>query len=1031
MAHGGLHCRYRTAIGRLSSRLLLLVVAASVGAAETPVDFARDIRPILSETCFKCHGFDGEARATDMRLDSREGLLAHIDAGPVVQPGAPEASQLYLRITADDPELRMPPADSKLSLTAEQIGLLRQWIAEGAEWRDHWSLLPIVPPDVPHVDLAGWGDNPIDAFVLAGLGEAGLEPAPEAEPARLLRRVSLDLTGLAPSLDLQARFLNANSPLTYEQVVDELLASPQFGERMAWDWLDAARYADSNGYQGDGERTMWPWRDWVVTAFNENLPYDEFTVWQLAGDLLPEATDTQRLATGFCRNHMINGEGGRIAEENRVDYVMDMTETMGTVWLGLTFNCCRCHDHKFDRLTNRDYYALTAYFNQTPVDGGGGNPQTPPVLTVFTDEARARQTAIDAELAQVRQRLEERAAVIEPEQSAWEVRQLADIRSQPWQVLEPISATAEKQQLSILPDGSVFAQGDPPNQDAYTVTTDVPVGRIVAIRLEALQHESHTGGALAKSDSGNFVLTDFKVSLEFAEESGAIHSQPLVFSGAVATYEQGGLTAASALDGDTQTGWAVHEGRTVDRPHAAVFTLAAPLDVVAGQKLTFSLRHDSPHIKHNLGRFRLSITSHESAPAAVTEDRLLLSLTTPADERTDEQRRTLAEAHHQSDEAYRGILADQSRLENERKNLADGAPRVMVMADLAQPRKTFMLSRGLYNEPGEEVSANVPAALPPLDASLPNNRLGLARWLVSQDNPLTARVTVNRLWQQFFGIGLVKTPEDFGVQGEIPRHAALLDWLAHDFRAHGWDVKRLVRQIVTSRVYRQSSRVSRELYERDPENRLLARGARYRLPAWMLRDQALAASGLLVDQRGGPPVNTYQPAGVWEEATFGGKAYRQDSGEALYRRSLYTFWRRIIGPTMFFDSAARQVCTVKQVRTNTPLHALSLLNDVTYVEAARALAQLTLQQSLPSDAERVDFAFRRVLARPATANEQAVLLAGLARSRLEYAGDSAARDQLLAQGESERDTAIDPVEHAAWTAVCLALLNLDEAVTRE
>ncbi len=823
---------------------VLLAVAVWVGLvpfahATEGVNFSRDVQPILAENCYFCHGPDAKKRKADLRLDTREGAYRTDSGDPVIKPGDSAASELIRRITSTNPKEQMPPPKSNRKLTPEQVALLKRWIDAGAPWGEHWAFAklerPALPPltpnpspprgegsRVPPSPLGGEGlgvrgfSHPIDLLVQARLAKEGLTLAPQAPRETLLRRVTLDLTGLPPTPEEVDSFLKDTASDAYEKVVDRLLASPAYGERMAWDWLDAARYADSNGYQGDGDRTMWPWRDWVVDAFNRNLPYDQFTVWQLAGDLLPQATFEQKLATGFCRNHMINGEGGRIAEENRVEYVMDMAETAGTVWLGLTLNCCRCHDHKFDPLSQRDYYGMFAFFNQTPVTGGGGDPQSAPNLEVLSDEDKAKLAVLQA-------------------------------------------AVAERQKV-----------------------------------VEALEAR-----------------------------------------------------------------------------------------LVAGRK--------------------------------------------PAAERTAKQLEELEQAAT----AYAKALADLRRAVQERDAFRRGRAQVMVMEDMPQPRKTFLLTRGLYNKPGAEVTAAVPAKLPALPTGVPANRLGLARWLVAPENPLTARVTVNRLWQQFFGVGWVKTTEDFGVQAEIPRHGELLDWLAAEFRDGGWDMKALMRLIVTSQTYRQSSKVTPGLAARDPDNRLLARGPRYRLPSWMLRDQALAASGLLVGRRGGPPVNGYQPPGVWEEATFGNKKYKQDHGEALYRRSLYTFWRRIIAPTMFFDSASRQVCTVKPFRTNTPLHALATLNDVTYVEAARALAERALLHGGSTTAARFDFAFRRVLSRLPTPQERTVLTAGLERARAEFARDPADAKRFLAVGESPRDERLDAVEHAAWAAVCSAILNLDEALTKE
>ena len=845
----------------------LFLGGALHASAEEPVDFSRHILPILSDKCFKCHGPDENQRQTDLRLDDEASAKQLMDGKAAIVPGHSDASELFRRIASSDESERMPPADSNLKLTGEQVSLIKRWIDEGAKWGGHWSFQPLVRPPLPSAaEFETRAANPIDAFLLARIAKEGLSPSAEAPRQALSRRLSLDLTGLPPAPEEVDRFLADDSPDALERLADRLMASPVYGERMAWDWLDAARYADSNGYQGDGERTMWPWRDWVVEAFNRNLPLDEFTIWQLAGDLLPEANSEQTLATGFCRNHMINGEGGRIPEENRVDYVMDMSETMGTVWLGLTFNCCRCHDHKFDPLSQQDYYRLLAFFNQTPVDGGGGNPQTPPVLEVAAPEQRAQLAEQGKKISTVAGEL---AAVEQQKFPRDEGKQASDSPA-----------------ASDLPD------------NIKEVLKAAPAGRN---RKQLEELEKHFD----------------KDAAEYAA-----------------------------------------------------------------------------------------------------------------------QVRKLREAIDARDAIQRSI------------------PRVMVMADMPMPRKTFMLDKGLYDKPGQEVTAATPAKLPPLPAGATANRLALARWLVSPDNPLTARVMANRFWQQFFGVGIVKTAEDFGVQGERPVHPELLDWLAAELRDQepgarsqetgdggqnadaagsphsNWDIKRFVRRIVTSAAYRQSSKITPEVAERDPDNRLLARAPRYRLPAWMIRDQALAASGLLVRQIGGKPVKPYQPPGVWEEATFGNKRYETDTGASLYRRSVYTFWRRIVGPTMFFDSAARQVCTVKQVRTNTPLHALATLNDVTYVEAARVLAGQVIQAET-SDEGRLNAVYRRVLARSPQAEEQKVLLAALSQLRAEYQRDAASAEKLLQIGHLPHAEKLDAAEHAAWTALTAAIFNLDEALTKE
>jgi mono/diheme cytochrome c family protein len=820
----------------LAPALLVLAGAAPLRPQESRSvpDYERDVLPILSDYCFQCHGPDPKNRKGELRLDEEKAAKTrNADGVAAVVPGRSAQSGILQRLLSKDRDEVMPPPKFHKRPSKEQVATIRAWIDSGAPWGEHWAFRPLAKPAVP----AG-ARSPVDAFVRARLEKEKLAPSPEADRPALLRRLTLDLTGLPPTSEELVAFLADAAPDAYERAVDRLLASLRYGERMAWDWLEVARYADSNGYQGDGERTMWPWRDWVVKAFNENMPWDRFTVLQIAGDQLPEAGLEEQLPTGFLRNHPINGEGGRIAEENRVEYVMDMAETVGTAWLGLTFNCCRCHDHKFDPLTKADYYGLFAFFNQTPVNGGGGDPQTPPFVELPTPEQNDRIARLDEEFAVACSRIagEEESLLARPEPLVTEI--------------------LEK------------------NPKIKDVLKNAPQ------RRNRQQFED-----LSKA---------FEISLpDYAQRAKALRDLS-------------------------------------DRRGAA------------------------------------------------------------------------------------------------RKSVA----RVMVMQDQKAPRKTYQLDKGLYDKRQEEIAAAVPAKLPVLEGGVPRNRLALARWLVRPDQPLTARVVVNRFWQQFFGIGLTKTSEDFGVQGERPVHRELLDWLAADFRDSGWDVKRLVRTIVTSATYRQSSQVPPGHAERDPHNRLLARGPRFRMPSWMIRDQALAASGLLSPRIGGAPVKPYQPAGVWEEATFGGKRYEQDHGEALYRRSLYVFWRRIVGPTMFFDTSSRSTCTVKPTRTNTPLHALATLNDPTYVEAGRVLAERILQGP-GGDAGRIDALYRRVLGRSPVAAEVDVVAAGLARHRADYAARPDDARKLLAVGESKRDMSLSPAEHAAWTALALTILNLDEAVTKE
>ena len=1017
--------------------LLLIVPVSTLLAEDGPIAFSRDIRPILAGHCFNCHGPDEATREADLRLDTEDGArIALVAEGGV--------AKLLERVTSHDPDLVMPPPDVKKPLTSAQLNLLTRWVDAGAAWGAHWAFEPLMASDIPEVSASPVASlhNPIDHFVQARLAARGVTPSPAASRGTLIRRVTLDLIGLPPTPAEVDAFLNDTSEDAWDKVVDRLLNSPAYGERMAWSWLDAARYADSNGYQGDSERTMWPWRDWVIDAFNRNLPYDDFTIWQLAGDLLPDATFEQKLATGFFRNHMINGEGGRIAEENRVDYVMDMTETAGTVWLGLTMNCCRCHDHKFDPLTQHDYYRLSAFFNQTPVDGSGGNPQTPPVLESPSDDQRHRMAEIESRIALLGKPLQQREQELAASQDAWEKETLAAAGDSAWQPLKIVAAAAMHQTLTAEQDGSILASGENPRNDTYTISLTTGLQRITAVRLDVLNDESHMQGGLARSDSGNFVLTETEIAIQ---QQASAETTSLKIASAEATYEQGDFKIDRAFDGNPNTGWAVYAGKPIDRSHSAVFRLAEPLVVEQDAKFTIILRHDSAHASHNIGRFRVSASGLLDAKLDSGDDSLIAILRTAVDQRTQEQRDQVAATRRAADPAYAALQKQQEDYKKSLNDLRGSIPKVMVMQDMPTPRKTWVLSRGVYSKPGDEVTANVPETLPQLPTGETINRLALARWIVSDENPLTARVTVNRIWQQFFGIGLVKTTEDFGVQGEIPVQQDLLNWLAADFRLHGWDMKRLVRQIVTSHTYRQSSRISNQAsddqtvgsesyglsYEDDPENRYLSRGPRFRLPASMIRDQALAASGLLVRDLGGLPVKGYQPAGVWEEATFGGKKYVQDHGDGLFRRSLYTFWRRIIAPTMFFDNASRQTCTVKMYRTNTPLHSLLTLNDVTFVEAARALAEHVLNAEIPKDEDRIDDVFRRLLARPATDSEKKILMTAIDRSRKEFQAEPDAAAKLLAIGESNRNEQLDAIEHATWTSLTLAVMNLDETLTKE
>ena len=846
-------------IGMLA--IVSLGIISSDGYAQdtqqTGLDFNRDIRPILSENCFYCHGQDGNKREADLRLDVRQAA----EEGGAIKPGDIENSGIISRIYAEDPEVVMPPPKSNRRLTDEQKELLKRWIAQGAEYSNHWAFDPIREPVIPVAagvatkSDSNWETQSIDAFIAQGHVQQELRPAEQADRTMLIKRLYADLVGVPPEPSDVERFVSDADPMAYEKLVDRLLAEPDYGERMSLPWLDAARYADSNGFQQDGDSWQWLWRDWVVRALNENLPFDQFTIWQLAGDLLPDATNDQKIASGFNRNHLLNGEGGAIAEEQRFVILFDRIDTTATTWLGLTMACAQCHDHKYDPITMRDYYSLMDAFNRVPESG---------VPQYFSSRIRVAPPLIEV-----------------------------------------------------------------PNEENLKRIAEFEA------RIAGLQNEA----------------------------------QPLID---VAFH-----------------GWRL-----------------AVADTTAGLP--------------------------ESIQAILKR---------PEGERSDEQKKELeALLRKHFDEKVLGGLANkipplgtQQGVRNELNNYrADQIPRPMIMSD-AQPRDTHMLERGEYLKKGDKVSFNTPAFLPPLPQDAPRNRLGLAQWLVSNEHPLTARVAVNRMWQHFFGIGLIKTAEDFGVQSEYPIHGALLDHLASMYRESGWNTKWMHRQIVTSATYKQSSRLAMDSKAKDPENRWFARGSRFRMPSMVLRDWALSASQLLERRMGGVPVYPYQPEGIWDSLAITKErdfSYPKSSGANLYRRSLYTFWRRTVGPANMFDASNRQACRVRASQTSTPLHALTTLNDPTWVEAARTLAQRAMLETL-QETEQLQFVAKRVLSRSFNEKELERMLLAIQRQRQLYAQDTDSAQRLLVSGESKPNRQLDAIASAALTNVVLLIMNLDEALTRE
>ena len=969
-----------------------IVMSAVSRAAE--VDFDTQVRPILSDKCFHCHGPDDDTRAADLRLDTAEAAFEDLGGYAAFVPNDAEASEGLRRILSDDPDEMMPPPETKLKLTGREKRTLKQWIESGANWSEQWSFLPAQLPNVPGDD-SGWARNEIDRFILARAKIAGLRPQPDADRETLIRRLTLDLTGLPPTSKEIDAFLADNSSDAYEKLVDRLLASPQYGERMAWDWLDAARYADTDGFQGDPTRTMWPWRDWLVDALNNNMPFDQFTIEMLAGDLLPGATPEQVLATGFNRNHMFNGEGGRIAEETRVENVFDRTETTGTVWLGLTMTCCRCHDHKYDPISQNEYYQLYAFFNNTSETGRSGRGKTAPVLNYLFPEKRSRREQLAGQLQEVEQAMAAPLPNLDNEQSAWEIEMASKLESAsqsaklgPWWQLGPIPKNGRQ----------AFDQDLGPEE---TLDLTAPTG-------------DH---AWAKQPA----LADGKV-YPLPETVGATYFYRTITTDSARTIRL-------SLGSDDAIKMFVN-GKQV------LANFAARAAAADQEKIEIELQPGENDLlikivnTGGIGGFYFKKTS-ESVLGLPTD--VVASLQAKPNNRTAEQRVTLREHYRKQNwPEWSGLSKTRGQLTKQLAAIDKQAVTVMVMDDLPENRirQTLVLDRGGYDKPTEvKVEPGTPAALPPLPTEGKRDRLMLAEWLVDPSHPLTARVTVNRYWQTFFGRGIVESTEDFGSQGKRPTHPDLLDWLAVRFVDSGWNVKQLHKLIVMSSTYRQSSRVTESSLEADPENKWLARAPRYRLPSWMLRDQALAVSGLLNPTFGGPPVKPYQPEGIWAEATFGKIRYSPDSGDKLYRRSLYVFWRRIVGPTMFFDGAKRQTCEVKPTRTNTPLHALTTLNETTFVEAARVMASRIMRED-DADEDRLRNGFRLVTSRWPKDQELRVLSDRLSQLTEDFKANPEDARSLLSVGQSANEDSANAVDQAAYTVICSILLNLDETLSK-
>lgn len=989
-------CQHRVSVARISPLFgLLLVGGLLLRPAVAEVDFDTQVRPLLSDNCFQCHGPDEAQRQADLRLDTLEGALADLGGYSAFVPGDVEQSEALQRILSSDPDLQMPPPDSNLKLSENEKKVLVDWVKSGAEWSQHWAYAPPIDPPVP-ADASGWSRGPIDRFIMSQARAAGLKPRGEADRETLIRRLSLDLIGLPPSPDEVAAFESDPAPDAYERVVDRLLASPHYGERMAWEWLDAARYADTDGFQGDPTRTMWPWRDWLIDALNANMPFDQFTHEMLAGDLLPEASPEQILATGFNRNHMFNGEGGRIAEETRVENVFDRAETTATVWLGLTLTCCRCHDHKFDPISQKEYYQFYAFFNNTSEDGRSGRGKTAPVVSHLPPQLRAERADWMVRLHEIEDQLAAPHSTLDEQQRAWEEQLSSELK--------------EFEGASEL--GSWWQLG--PLELAGRQAFDDDLGPEKDLDLEA----AYQGQPWQERPQ----LEDGKVQ-PLPDTLGATY----LFRRIRSPGER--MLHVSLGSDDAIKVWINGEellSRYVTRaaePDQEMLDL--PLQAGENELLIkiVNVGGISGFFFRSLGESMLGLSGE-----------MVRAIQTPIENRSPKQQKIIRDHYRQENWSQWQQLASQRDAARKRIEQFDQqaeSSMVMVMDDLPESkrRETYVLERGDYQKPSDLVTADTPGFLPPLPAEDSPDRLALAEWIVSSSNPLTARVLVNRYWQTFFGRGLVASSEDFGSQGTRPSHPQLLDWLALRFMESGWDVKQMHKRIVMSATYRQSSVADSAAWEADPENIWLARAPRFRLPSWILRDQALAAGGLLVSELGGAPVKPYQPEGIWAEATFGKIKYAPDNGQALYRRSIYVFWRRIVGPTMFFDEAKRQTCEVKPTRTNTPLHALTTWNETTYVESARAMAQRVIRIS-DDPAERLTEAFRLTTGRSPHPGEIEILLKRVTLLMQDFGDQLQDAEALLQEGDSERDLAIESAEHAAYTLLCSLLLNLDESLTR-
>ena len=1066
-----------------ASTLFLIITAC--GPQEVPfpeeieatlperIDFNLHVKPILSDRCFACHGPDVNKREAGLRLDIEENALAALEDEPdmfAIVPHRPKDSELYHRIASDDPEMQMPPPASNLKLSESEVAILTRWIEQGAEYKPHWSFIPPLRPELPPIQATAWVKNPIDRFVLARLEREALSPAPEASREQLLRRVTFDLIGLPPTLEEIDAFQHDTSADAYEQTVDRLLASPHYGERMTMDWLDVARYADSHGYHADGYRMVWPWRDWVIKAFNENLPFDQFTTWQMAGDLLPDATQEQVLATGFHRNHPTSSEAGIVPEEYRLENVFDRTNTTAKAFMGLTLECARCHDHKYDPVSQKEYYQFSAFFNNVDELGMVSNDgNTAPTIPLFHEEKTAEKATYLRHLIEQQEQERDRYAhEALPQPEITDLAVASDFLTQGLVGYYPLDKLTQEKtanlvntslpaatqgDVEVVPGSSGNALrfdseyefldlegvGDFERTDAFSMGAWVhPEGRedYSVVMGNAGGKNSHWRGYELFLDSVNRVsvrLThqppDHCLEVITQDSIPANAWSHLMFTYDGSSRAEGIQVYINGQQAPTQT----HYNRLYKSIRTIDDTLqVTPQPVRVGRSHRFAL--DIGLFEGAIDEVRLYDRRLTGLEVAGVAGRRFWENTTYEQLSPEEQTLWTQYRLHTRDSTYRRLSEALQTLREAEHQTLDTVPEVMVMREMNPPRKTYLLDRGVYDAPREEVQPATPAYVMVFSDSLPPNRLGLARWLVSPQNPLTARVMVNRYWYQFFGQGIVSTLEDFGNQGALPTHPELLDWLAVEFMHSGWDVKALLRLIVTSATYRQSSVASSDLRERDPSNELLARGPRNRLPAEMIRDNALAASGLLVDKIGGPSVKTYQPKDLWSKTHFSRLLvnYEPDKGEKLYRRSIYTFIRRTAPPPTLtlFDAPDRDLCIVRRQTTSTPMQALLLLNEPQMIEASRLIAERVLREGGKRTEAQVDYAFRLLTGRHLTEEERSLMLELYEQEHQKYQADEAGARQLLQVGDYPRDTSLPLPEVAALAVVTNVMMNYDEVYTK-